>query len=598
MFGLCQSKEIEDRMPIPENIIDQIQTRSDIVEVISRYIPLQKAGRNYKAPCPFHHEKTPSFIVSPDKQIYHCFGCGAGGNVFSFVMKHENLEFPEAVELLAEKSGIRLPRFGAQNKELSSMANQLYKINEAAVSFFQENLPRNKPAKDYLVSRGIGEDLIKNFRIGYAPDGWDNAINFFKKRNIESALLEKAGLAISNEKGGYYDRFRKRLIFPIFDLKERVLGFGGRVLDSSLPKYMNSPETHIYSKGRHLYGLNFSKNEIKKQGYALIVEGYLDFIIPYQSGARNIIATLGTALTIDQVKLLKRFTGTVIMVYDPDEAGEAASLRNMDMFISEGVNVYIAELPKGFDPDSYIRKFGTEDFIKMTKSSKNLFDYKLYKLSSKFDIKTAHGKAAIASEMLPTISRIDNAVLRSNLVKKLAEKLSVDEESIRSELKKVKPDYSVRSYNVTPVEARKDSKSAEKIVLALLLEGSEFIKRAKESLGLDEFKDSLVRDIVKAIYDLSREEGAITAVRLMNNFDNNEDAADLISEVVHISETLGNKEKVLLDCISKIKKDNIKDRLARLQDAIKAAHASKDENLVTKLVSEYTGILKESPAKT
>lgn len=583
-------------MTIPENIIDQIQTRSDIVEVVSRYIPLQKAGRNYKAPCPFHHEKTPSFIVSPDKQIYHCFGCGAGGNVFSFVMKYENMEFPEAVETLAEKAGVKIPRFGPEKRELTSLANQLYKINELAVSFFQECLSRSQAARDYLISRGIGDDTIKKFKIGYAPDGWEAGLNFFRKKDIEGAMLEKAGLAISNEKGGYYDRFRKRLVFPIFDMKDRVLGFGGRVLDSSLPKYMNSPETYIYSKGRHLYGLNFSRYDIKKQGYALIVEGYLDFIIPYQAGAKNIIATLGTALTIDQVKLLKRFANTVIMVYDPDEAGEAASLRNMDMFISEGVNVYIAELPEGFDPDNYIRKFGTDDFIKITKSSKNLFEYKLYKLSSRFDIKTAHGKAAIAGEMLPTISRIENAVLRSNLIKKLAERLSVDEESVRTELKKVKPDYSARTYNVTPLEAKKDSKSAERMVLALLLEGENFIRRAKDSLSLDEFKDSLVRDVVKAIYDLSRQEKNITAVRLMNHFDNNEDAADIISEAVHISETLDNKEKVLLDCIAKIKRDNVKDRLARLQDAIKAAHASKDDSLVTKLVSEYTELLKVNKA--
>ena len=583
-------------MAIPENIIDQIQTRSDIVEVISRYVPLSKAGRNYRAPCPFHNEKTPSFIVSPDKQIYHCFGCGAGGNVFSFVMKYENLEFPEVVEMLAQIAGIKLPHFGPQKKELTSLANQLYKINELAVSFFQEYLSRNQAAKDYVASRGIGDETMKQFRIGYAPDSWEAALNFFRQKDIQPAMLEKGGLVVSNEKGGYYDRFRKRLIFPIFDLKDRVLGFGGRVLDSGLPKYMNSPETYIYSKGRHLYGLNFSREAIKKQGYALIVEGYLDFIIPYQAGIKNIIATLGTALTIDQIKLLKRFTHTVIMVYDPDEAGEAASLRNMDLFIGEGVNVYIAELPKGFDPDNYIRKFGTDEFIKMAKSSKNLFDYKLYKLSSRFDIKSSHGKAAIASEMLPTLSRIDNAVLRSNLIKKLAEKLSVDEESIRTELKKVKPDYSARAYNVSPVEAKKDSKSAERMILALLLEGEGFIRRVKGSLLLEEFKDSSIRDIVRAIYDLSKEEKNITAVGLMNHFDNNEDAADLISESVHLSETLDNKEKVLMDCIAKIKRDNVKDRLERLQDDIKRAHASNDDGLVTKLVTEYSELLKINKA--
>ena len=583
-------------MAIPETIVDQVQARSDIVEVVSRYIPLQKAGRNFKAPCPFHNEKTPSFVVSPDKQIYHCFGCGAGGNVFSFLMKYENLSFPEAVEMLAEKAGIQLPHFGPR-KELTSLATQLYKVNELSIQFFEGCLPRSREARDYLISRGIGDETVKRFRIGYSPDSWDGILKFLDSKGIKADIAEKAGLAIANDRGGYYDRFRKRLIFPIFDLKDRALGFGGRVLDSSLPKYMNSPETYIYSKGRNLYGLNHAKDSIKKAGYVLVVEGYLDFIIPYQAGVRNIVATLGTALTVDQVKLLKRFANTVIMVYDPDEAGEAASLRNMDLFIGEGVNVYIAELPRGFDPDGYIRKFGTEDFIKLTKASKNLFDYKISRLCVRFDIKSAHGKASIASEMLPTISRIENAVLRSNLVKKLAEKLSVDEDSIRQEMKKVKPDYTMHVYSISPVEAKKDSKSAQKMILALLLvEDESFIKKIRESLSPDEFKDSSVRDVVKVMLDMFREDRFINAAKLMNYFENNDVATALISESVHLSETLDNKERVLHDCISRIKKDNVKDVLCRLQDAIKMAHDSKDDALVTKLVTEYTELLKVNKA--
>ncbi|MFA5084739.1 MAG: DNA primase [Candidatus Omnitrophota bacterium] len=582
-------------MAIPDKIVDQIQARSDIVEVISRYIPLQKAGRNFKAPCPFHNEKTPSFVVSPDKQIYHCFGCGAGGNVFSFLMKYENLSFPEVVEMLAEKAGIQLPRFGP-GKEMTGLATQLYKVNELAMQFFEGCLSTGREARDYLASRGVGAETVKEFRIGYSPDSWDGVLKFLSGKGIKGDIAEKAGLAITSERGGYYDRFRKRLIFPIFDLKGRALGFGGRVLDSSLPKYMNSPETYVYSKGRNLYGLNRSRESIKKAGYALVVEGYLDFIIPYQSGVRNIVATLGTALTIDQIKLLKRFAGTVIMVYDPDEAGEAASLRNMDLFISEGVNVYIAELPKGFDPDGYIRKFGTEDFIKLTKSSKNLFDYKISRLSKRFDIKSAHGKASIAGEMLPTISRIENAVLRSNLVKKLAEKLSVDEDSIRQELRKVKPDYTMRVYNISPVEAKEDSKSAQKMILALLLEGENFVKKIRESLSPDEFKDSSVRDVIKAVFDMSGGGGSINAAKLMNHFENNDAVTALISESAHLSETLDNKERILCDCIARIKKDNVKDVLGRLQDAIKMAHDSKDDTLMTKLVTEYTELLKANKA--
>lgn len=577
-------------MAIPEEVIDQIQTRTDIVEVVSGYIPLAKSGRNYKASCPFHHEKTPSFMVSPDKQIYHCFGCGAGGNVFSFVMRYENLEFPEVIEMLAKKAGVSLPRSQMKTAEVSSLAVQLYRINEMACQFFQTCLDKSLPARDYLGSRGIGDATIKRFKIGYAPDAWEGALNFFKIKGVDGKTLEKAGLAIANDRGSHYDRFRNRVIFPIIDLKDRVIGFGARVLDSSLPKYINSPETFIYSKGRNLYGLNFSREHIKKEGYALIVEGYFDLIVPYQTGAANIIATLGTAFTQDQLKLLKRFTNTVIIVYDPDEAGESASLRNLDLLISEDVNVYIAELPKNYDPDGYIRKFGLEDFNKLIKSSKNIFDYKLERLSARFDIATSHGKARIASEMLPTIARINNAVLKSSLVKKLAERLGVDEESIRTELKKVKPNYSEKAISLNVTKDEKYLGSAENNVLALMLEGSNFVKKVKEELAPEEFRDSSVRDIVNAIFDLYSKNKEINPAKLISHLNNHNESAVLISEVATLSDKLIDKERTLADCIARIKRNNIWDRLDRLQVAIKAAQDSKDEDKVRNLMAEFNNI--------
>jgi DNA primase len=584
-------------MPIPEEIIDQIQTRSDIVEVISRYVPLKKAGRNYKAPCPFHREKTPSFIVSPDKQIYHCFGCGAGGNVFSFLMRQENIEFPEAVEMLAEKAGVALKRLTPERREAASLAGELYRINELASQFFQGSLLQNASAREYLSSRGLSDATIKSFRIGYAPDSWNSLIDFFKKKGVAEGLLEKAGLVIANEKGGHYDRFRKRIIFPIVDLKGRTLGFGGRVMDAGLPKYMNSPETAVYSKGRSLYGLNFSKDAIKKANYALVVEGYLDFLIPCQAGITNLVATLGTALTVDQIKMLKRFAKTAVMVYDPDEAGETASIRNLDLFISEDVNVYIAELPQGYDPDSYIKKFGAEDFIKVIKSSKNLFDYKIDKVSRRFNINTAHGKAAIAAEMLPTIARLNNAVLRFNMVKRLAEKLGVDEESIREELKKVKIDYSERQYLASAAApARKSSMSAEKMLVALMLEGGIFVDKIRERLAPEEFRDTSVQELVKAIFELKGKGKEITAARMISHMGNSGSAAVLISEAVSLSEALGDKDRALADCIAWLKQENVKDRLRRLQQAIKAAHESKDEAQVAKLVVEYNALVKSGKA--
>lgn len=579
-------------MAIPEAIIEQVQARSDIVEVISRYVPLKKAGRNFKAPCPFHHEKTPSFVVSPDKQIYHCFGCGAGGNVFSFLMKQENLQFPEVIEMLAENAGIVLPREISKGGP-SELDNRLYKINELASQFFQANLSDNRAAKEYLITRGVGEETIKKFRLGCAPDAWEGLLNFLKSKGVEASLSEKAGLALSNEKGGHYDRFRNRITFPIIDLKDRILGFGARIMDSSLPKYINSPETPIYSKGRNLYGLNFSRDAIKVKGHALIVEGYLDFLVPYQAGIQNIIATLGTALTVDQAKLLKRFAKTMVLVYDPDEAGESASMRGLDIFISEDMNVYIAELPKGLDPDSYIRKYGAEDFIKLIKSSKNIFDYKFDKLSKRFNPATTNGKAGIVNEMLPTISKIGNAVAKSEMVKKLSRSLSVDEDAVKAELKKVRPDFNERRSIIVPAEIKRDAKKAEIAMLAVLLDGSgNYADIVRRALPLEEIKSSSVRDIVNAILLLRKDNKEINAARLMNHFGSSSEAASLISEAVNVLDSLDDKEKALYDCISRIKKDNIKDRLTMIQEAIRIAHSQKDEVKVKELVAEYNGLVR------
>jgi DNA primase len=579
-------------MAIPENLIDQVQERTDIVELISRYVQLTKAGRNYKAPCPFHHEKTPSFIVSPDKQIYHCFGCGAGGNVFSFLMKYENVQFPEAVEMLAEKAGVALPRSVSRSGQASELDNKLFALNDAACSFFEANLAERPSAREYLLSRGLADATIKKFRIGYAPDAWESLINFFRKKGAGAEILEKAGLVVSNGKGGYYDRFRNRIVFPITDVKGRTLGFGARVMDSSLPKYINSPETPIYSKGRNLYGLSYSREQIRRKSHALIVEGYLDFLIPYQAGIENIIATLGTALTVDQVKLIKRLAKTVVIVYDPDEAGQSASLRGLDLFISEDVNVYIAELPNGLDPDSYIRKNGADDFLKLVKSSKNLFDYKFDKLSGRISAASTHGKAAIVGEMLPTIAKISNAVSKSEMIKKLAKRLSVDEEAVKAELGKLKGDYSVPRKPIAPSEIKRDARKAETVLLALLMGGGPYVDRTMSALSLDEFKDSSVRDAVGAIFSLHKENKEINPAKLISLLGSNGETVSIISEAVSFLEIISDKGRALEDCIARIKKDNIKDRLSMLQEAIRIAHGQKDEDMVRRLVGEYHDLVK------
>ncbi|MBU1999306.1 MAG: DNA primase, partial [Candidatus Omnitrophica bacterium] len=337
---------------IEENTLDGILNATDIVELISGYIPLKRAGRNFRANCPFHHEKTPSFMVSQDKQIYHCFGCGTGGNAFNFLMQYEKMEFLEAVNTLAQKACIVIPR--KDTARADGLHATLYKINELAAEFYANNLqsPSGSYAKNYLLNRGLTDETIKLFKLGIASDRWNDLINNLRAKNISLGLLEKAGLILSKEKGGYYDRFRKRVIFPVWDVKSRAVAFGARVTDDTLPKYINSPETPIYIKGKNLYGLNFSKNEIRDKDCAIIVEGYLDFIIPYQHGLCNIVASLGTALTSDQIRLIKRYTNNIIMLYDGDTAGQMATLRTWDIFFEEGMNVRVASLPEQLDPDN------------------------------------------------------------------------------------------------------------------------------------------------------------------------------------------------------------------------------------------------------
>jgi DNA primase len=504
------------------------------------------------------------------------------------------MEFIEAVKFLADKVGVRLPSFATRDKAYSSLANHLYEANETAAGFYQANLANNKEARDYLKARGLQEETIKLFRLGAAPTAWDALFNFLSTKGIPLEFIEKSGLVVSNERGGYYDRFRERVIFPIFDARNKILGFGGRVLGSALPKYINSPETYIYSKGKNLYGFNFTKEEIKRRNYAIMVEGYMDLIALFQAGIKNVVATLGTALTQDQSRLLKRFAKTCVVVYDPDEAGEAASLRSLDIFLNEGISVYIATLKRGYDPDNYIRNFGVEDFKGVIKEAKNLFDYKLGLLTLRHNVSDIHGKVEIAAEMLPTIARIDNAILRSNLIKRLAQALSVDEESLRVELKKVKPDYSHRpSARLQEADAGdKPLRNAGRMLLALMLEDKSFISRAKDILKPEEFNDHAVRDVMRAVFESDLSRKSVSASSLLNSLRGSEGASFVISEAAAMNEMITDKDRIFVDCVETVKKENLKLELKRLEEAIRLAHVSKDEKAVKELVARYNELVK------
>jgi len=379
---------------------------------------------------------------------------------------------------------------------------------------------------------------------------------------------------------------------PLPDILGKTLGFGGRAMDNSLPKYMNSPETYIYTKGKNLYGLNFSKEYIKKQDYAIIVEGYFDLILPFQNEIRNIAATLGTALTTEQIASLKRFTKNVIMVYDSDKAGEEATLRSLDLLIEVDMNVRIAILPKGTDPDSFVRKEGRTGFIKILKQSKDIFDYKLSRLTSRFKKDEPRGKTRIVAGMLPTLAKIKNAVLKSSYLKRMSEELSVDEESIRQELKKVKkgPDD---SYQTKAESSEKKPESiAEMALLAIVLEDAGPVKMIKKDLGFEKFKDKAIASILEKVYELHKSGKEIVPSHLMGYFEDC-DSESIISDAMSMKETIKNKNKVLEDCFRHIRKSHLKYTLSNIQYKIKAAETAKDGAKISELITQYNDLIKE-----
>ncbi|MEA3488965.1 MAG: DNA primase [Candidatus Omnitrophota bacterium] len=551
---------------IPQETIDQILDRLDIVEVVSDYIQLKRVGKNFKACCPFHNEKTPSFIVSPDKQIYHCFGCGAGGNAIGFVMKHENMDFIEAVEALAAKASVELPKFRKDESPEDSLGSRIYEMNKVAATFYQNFLrsDRGRKALEYLRKRGVNAETLTEFRIGYVPDEWDLFRKYCEEKKMPADILRKAGLTIKSEKGrGDYDRFRNRIIFPIFNERGNIVAFGGRVMDQSLPKYINSPETLVYNKSNVLYGLNFSKKGIREADCAVIVEGYMDVIIPYQHGVRNIVATSGTALTPRQVRMLKKYTDTAVMVFDADQAGETASLRGLDILVAGGINVRIATLPEGEDPDSFVRKYGREKLEGILGKAKGLFDYKLDLLVDKLGERDIGG---IVDEMLPTISKVDNAVIQSDYLKKLAERLGIHEASLRYEMGKVKPDYSYHYETEAGVDTNsRNYRSSEIHLLGLAISDCKMFDRIRGDLGLDKFRDPNVKKVMMSIQGLFDKGGKeITPGKLLSRFENDEQAKSAIVQAVAKADITEDHDRVLTDCVFCVRKENWEDESNRL----------------------------------
>jgi DNA primase len=419
---------------------EEVRRAADIVEVIGHYVQLKKAGQNYVGLCPFHSERSPSFTVNQNKQIYHCFGCGRGGDVFTFWMEYHNLSFPQSLEDLAERYHIPLPqkRDVAAERRNEEIKEQLFRINKMASSYFHEMLLKSEkgtPGRDYLSRRRISKETISSFRLGYTANRWDGLTNYMGSKGCSLERVAQAGLIVRKDDGTYYDRFRNRIMFPIFDLNGHVIGFGGRILDDTLPKYINTPETPIYHKGAWLYGLDSAHKEIREKGVAILVEGYMDVLALRQFGISYVVASLGTALTGDQVRRLKGYARELIVLFDPDNAGRMAALKSFPVFLNEGVTARVLVLPQGEDPDSYIHAHGADTFMGLLEGATPIFDFYLAQALARKD-KGVDGKIKVLNEVLPIFSELDEGATRSLYVKQFSERTGIAEGIVWDELRR------------------------------------------------------------------------------------------------------------------------------------------------------------------
>lgn len=585
---------------IAQNLLDEILAKIDIVELIAGYFPLKRAGRNFKALCPFHNEKTPSFMVNPQRQIFHCFGCSKGGNAFTFLMEYERMDFYEAAKTLAAKAGVRLPLDSAAGGK-TGIVSAVYKVNQLAMSFYKDRLSSGEGAfaRKYLDARGINRQTQELFSLGVSSDKWEGLFSCLRGKNISIALLEKSGLFCARREGGYYDRFRSRLIFPILDVKKRVVAFGARLLADETPaaKYVNSPETLVYVKGRHLYGLNLSWEEITKNDSAVVVEGYFDAISVYQAGIKNVVASLGTSLTAEQIKLLKRYTQNVVMIYDSDSAGQEASLRSLDLLLAESMNARIGLLTPQTDPDSFLRKMGAEAFRKVINSAQEFFDYKLGVLTARFPSGQPQGKARIALEMLVSLNNLSNNVLQSEYLRKLAGSLNINEEALMIELRKLKGKKSVLPAERFISNTDRKANPTEKLLLNLILRQTQLIERVKSELCAEDFQDARIARIFSLVLKLTAEGRTVEANRLIGYL-NDGTLAAFISELLAGEDFCADEaEQIFDDCIARIKKQRFNSRCILLQNQIKSAEELGDERQLNRLITELRDMLsvKQNP---
>ncbi len=580
-----------------DEIIDEVRQTNDIVDIISQYVQLKRSGRNYFGLCPFHNEKSPSFSVSPDKQIFHCFGCGVGGNVFTFLTKIEGISFIEAVQNLAERSNIQLPTIENKGDALKEELKQkVYKVNEFAAKYYHENLYKSesKIAQEYIKKRKLTNETLQAFQIGFSGK-FDELYKALTEEGFKDPEILESGLVNKNDNGKYIDRYRNRLMFPICDVRGRVIAFGGRVLDDSKPKYINSPENIVYSKGRHLFGLNVAKKgDIKK---ILIVEGYMDVISLHQRGITNVVASLGTALTQQQGWLLRKNSEQIILSFDSDEAGLTAKMRALDILQNMGCDIRVLQMEGAKDPDEFIIKYGNARFQVLIEKALSVIEFKVKNLKKNLNLDNTNDKIKFLNEIAKLISKIDNTIEKEIYIEKIAKAYNITKEAIYAEVNKLSYSNSngekilekakpvIKHQKIQKDNVPESIKKRENTILAILLMGDlQIYKVIEQNIKVEDFKVELNHKIAQKLYE-EFEKGNSNINGILDNLDEQEQ--NHITMIMADDYEIEDIEKAIDDIIQSYQKEKLNNKKFEILEKLEKKMIEPEEkNQLEKELSE------------
>ena len=584
-----------------EEIVEQVRQNNDIVDIISQYVHLTRKGRNYFGLCPFHNEKSPSFSVSPERQIFHCFGCGVGGNIYTFLMKIEGIGFKDAIEQLAERANIQLPRIeNPEEDRKEELKAKIYKINQFTADFYHQNLykPTAQNAQEYVKKRKLTQNTLETFKIGFSGK-FDELYKSLKLQGFGEKEILESRLVIKNDRGQFIDMYRNRLMIPICDIRGRVIAFGGRVLDDSKPKYINSPENVVYSKGRHLFGLNVAKKDCSKK--LLIVEGYMDAISLYQRGITNVVAALGTALTEQQGWLLRKSTEQVILGFDADGAGQTAVARSMEILQKMGCDMRVLQIEGAKDPDEFVLKFGEGRFKLAMDNAISLIEFKVKNLSKDINLNNTSDKIKFLNEIAKILAKVDNTMEREIYIDKIANNYQISKEAIYAEVNKLiytssKTDNLLQSKTIKSQVVKKiekeekdvdvDLKRREDTIIALLLDSNnKTFQKIKEKIKPEDFKDETNKKIAIKLYEeLEKQDANVN--KLIDEFD--EQTQNHITKVMATDYEIENIEKAVDDILSKYERERLESKKI---DILKELETEQNTETKKNLSKELSNII-------